>query len=492
MGVIFRQTLKSSIYSYSGVIIGFISVGFLMPKFLSTEEIGVIRQIQYYSMLLASFASIGLPQSIVRLFPHFVNKTNKNHGFITLISIITTFSAVIFTLFFLWFSKDLLKNDILKSPLFSQYYKLIIPFTLATLIFMIIDSYSNVQKESTIGIFLKDFLLRLTIFILLTIYAFTHILNYHNFISWYIILQFTPIIGALLFLRKKGLLYTSLKFSFPSPNIRKEFIQTSSYNWINILSSVAVVTIDSIMLSKYTNSSTVGIYTTITFFAGLILIPNKSMGKISNVIIANYFKNNEFKNIESIYKKSALNPLIAGAFLLGNLILTIPIIFEFILTPEYYIGSISLVVLAFSNFLKMGTGLKYNVILNSPYYKWNTFLFIGFMALLIFTNMIFIPLYGISGAEWASFISTLLFHLAGIVLIYKKYLIHPFNMQWLKVLLLFSIIFIICYFIPPFGQIWIDTCIKVSVFSLGFSFFTFKLKLSTDINHQLDQFISKF
>lgn len=492
MGVIFRQTLKSSIYSYAGVVIGFLTVGLLMPKFLTPDEIGVIRQIQYYAMLFASFASLGLPQSITRLFPHFIEKTNKNYGFTAMLTLVTLASSLIFTIVFWFFGAYFLKQDLIQSSLFKSYYLLIIPFTIATLIFTIIDSYASAQQESTIGVFLKDFLLRVAIFAVIAIYAFTSLFTYTQLISWYTWIQFLPILGLLLFLIKKDLLLPSTKISFPSAHIKKEFIKTSGYNWINVLSSVAVVTIDSIMLSKYTNSATVGIYTTVTFFAGLLLIPNKSLSKISSVIIAGYFKNNDIQEIDQIYKKSALNPLIAGAFLMGNLLFCVPLIFDVILTPEYIPGTIALIILALSNLLKMGTGLKYNIVFNSPFYKWSTLLFIGFMALLVITNLIFIPIYGISGAAWASLISTLLFHLAGIILVYLKYHIHPFNAEWFKTLALFIVLFAGVYLIPNFSNTWVDSIIKVSLFSVTFAFFTFKLRLSADINQQLNNLISKW
>ena len=41
MGIIARQTIKGSVYSYLGAAIGFINVGLIMPQIFSTEQIGL-------------------------------------------------------------------------------------------------------------------------------------------------------------------------------------------------------------------------------------------------------------------------------------------------------------------------------------------------------------------------------------------------------------------------------------------------------------------
>ena len=45
MGKILKQSFWSTIVIYFGVLLGFINSIILFPKFLSTEQIGLIRQI---------------------------------------------------------------------------------------------------------------------------------------------------------------------------------------------------------------------------------------------------------------------------------------------------------------------------------------------------------------------------------------------------------------------------------------------------------------
>ena len=146
MGIIGRQTIKSSIYSYSGVLVGFVTVGILMPHYLTKTEIGVIRQIQYYGLLFSSILGLGLPQSIIRLFPHFLDKEKANHGIFLLVSLITAISGILFTIIFLQFGQDIVYKDILKSPLIGQFYHMILPFTWAYLFLILFESYATANK----------------------------------------------------------------------------------------------------------------------------------------------------------------------------------------------------------------------------------------------------------------------------------------------------------------------------------------------------------
>ena len=64
MGVFLKQSFWTSVIIYLGVIIGFINSLILFPKYLSTEEIGLLRQI-------ISAATLLLPLSLQVLLDYF-------------------------------------------------------------------------------------------------------------------------------------------------------------------------------------------------------------------------------------------------------------------------------------------------------------------------------------------------------------------------------------------------------------------------------------
>ena len=101
MGIIEKQTIKGSIYSYLGVGIGFLTVGIIWPKVLLPEEIGLINLLIALSALLAHFGSLGINSVANRLFPYFRNEEKGHNGFLFLSFIFGIVGFILVMVFFL-------------------------------------------------------------------------------------------------------------------------------------------------------------------------------------------------------------------------------------------------------------------------------------------------------------------------------------------------------------------------------------------------------
>ena len=64
MGKLLKQSFWSTIIIYIGVILGFINSIILFPKFLSTEQIGLVRQILSASIMLVPLTTLEQVQHI--------------------------------------------------------------------------------------------------------------------------------------------------------------------------------------------------------------------------------------------------------------------------------------------------------------------------------------------------------------------------------------------------------------------------------------------
>ncbi len=172
MGIIGKQTLKGSIFSYLGVVLGFITVGLLWPKFLEPEQIGLINFLIAISVLLAHVGSLGINSVIIRIFPSFRNDDTKHNGFLFLALLYIGLGSVLVLLYYMLFRDRIIANNLEKSTLVVQYAYFIVPFTLVTLLFNLFDSLHKVLYNGVIGIFLKDFIFRILNLILILIYGF--------------------------------------------------------------------------------------------------------------------------------------------------------------------------------------------------------------------------------------------------------------------------------------------------------------------------------
>ena len=80
MGKILKQSFWSTIVIYFGVLLGFINSIILFPKFLSTEQIGLIRQIISMSSILIPITTFGVSGAYVKFYSQF-KKSQKTSLF---------------------------------------------------------------------------------------------------------------------------------------------------------------------------------------------------------------------------------------------------------------------------------------------------------------------------------------------------------------------------------------------------------------------------
>ena len=102
MGVIIRQSLKNSIVTYFGVIIGTVNVLYLYNSFLSTDQMGLYSAITSFPMVFASFTQLGIPLIAVRFFNRFNNDRKQHNGFFVFLMVAPLLGCFIFSVLYLF------------------------------------------------------------------------------------------------------------------------------------------------------------------------------------------------------------------------------------------------------------------------------------------------------------------------------------------------------------------------------------------------------
>jgi len=106
VGIIIRQSIISSFYTYIGTIIGAFSILFAFPLFLSPEELGAFRLIIELGALLSGFGLLGIGQTIIRFYPFF-REDNKSNGFLYLVLLLTVLGSVLVSILYFFFEEKL-------------------------------------------------------------------------------------------------------------------------------------------------------------------------------------------------------------------------------------------------------------------------------------------------------------------------------------------------------------------------------------------------
>ncbi|PID94697.1 MAG: hypothetical protein CSA95_02430 [Bacteroidetes bacterium] len=486
MGTIRKQSVLGTIVVYMGVVVGFVNTGLLLPAFFSTAEIGLMNVLVAYATIFAQFASLGFNSATTRLFPYFRDKEHKHNGFPGLGMSVMTVGFLVCLLVFFLLHNLFLKNGADRSPLFESHINLIIPLYASILLFLFFDNYLKVLYRSTIGLFLREVVQRLFILVSIVLFVFKRV-DFELFLYLYIAAYAVPVVFAVWALIRSGDLSLRLKLDFISPELRKELISVSLFGIIAGFMGVITISLDRLMIQRFMGLSATGIYATTFFFGTVVALPARSLVKISTAYLAESWKNRDIATIRSIYVRSSITQLIFGLLVYGGLLINLDNIFE-ILGGEYLPGRYVIVFIGLAFLSDMAIGVAAQVLLTSSFYRYQTYLLLLFLVLVIVTNLLFIPRWGITGAALASFLSKFIHNILKIWVVYGKIRLQPFTKYSLFALLCFVPATVVGMVIPVSSSLILNIGFRSTAFVVIFMGTVYLLKLSPDLNERADRY----
>jgi len=114
---------------------------------------------------------------------------------------------------------------------------------------------------------------------------------------------------------------------------------------------------------------------------------------------------------------------------------------------------------------------------------------VAFTILIIFTNYLLIPQYGIIGAGIASLISITIHNSLKLIFVLVKFKMQPFTRKTILMIVIGIVVFFIQKLIP--SLIWtIDLPVRSVLITLVFTFVVYLFKISEDFNRQVDKLLN--
>ena len=327
MGIIINQSVKGTIYTYIGVVLGFVTTGVLLPRIFSTDQVGLQKILVNYAMLVATFGTLGFNGVTIRLFPYFKDPKKNHHGFLAL-ALITGLIGFLLTLgLFLIFKNWFIELSIHKSPLLVEYLNYLIVLIFFQIFFIMFDGYYTALLNSIHGTFLREVFQRILIIICIGFYYF-NLIDFHQFIVLYIVSMAVPTIYLMFSLIKAKQFSLKTDFAFLKKPLLYSIGLMAFFSVLNGFSVGIIQTVDIIMVSGMIGESATGIYAVCFFFAIIVSLPSRSILKIANIVSANAWKNNNMKEIRDIYEKSCITLFIIGLIMFLGLIVNMDNIFK--------------------------------------------------------------------------------------------------------------------------------------------------------------------
>jgi len=487
MGVVIKQSIRSSIIAYIGVAIGYVNVLWLYPNFLSSEQIGLFRLIQSSAYLLATFGQIGLAQSLIKFSP----ELKKNKGFLSAILLGGSLGFILLSLLALLFRASIVDYFSKESVMFVDYFQVTLLISFLLINFQLLEAYSRSLLKIVMPTLLKDVGLRVLSTIVLLLYGF-EIIDF-TLLIYSLLGVYGLVLIALAFqLKVSHQASLHFNFNFLKNGTWKKILNFGCYSLIGAGGTQIILQIDSIMVSGALGLKATGVYT-IAFFIGVVIeMPKRAITQISASLLSQSFNSGDMAAVKKLYQQTSINQMIIGTLLLIGIWANLESIYYFVPNNEDYINGFSVVLfIALGKLSDMVFGTNGEIIIMSKHYKFNV-VFVSILAVLtVVLNLFLIPIYGIEGAAIASFIAMLSFNLIKFYFVWFKFKIQPFTMASLKFVLIALVVLGANYFLPKFESVYIDLLVRSALITTLLMGLTYGWKISTEINDLVDKSLRK-
>ncbi|PWD99565.1 lipopolysaccharide biosynthesis protein [Marinilabilia rubra] len=486
MGIIARQTIKSSVFAYLGVVLGGINVAVLYPRIFTEEEIGLINILLALSAIFAQFSSLGINGVTNYFFHYFKDKSQKHNGFFNILSLVVLAGFSGFLVFYGFFSDEILQSKVEDSVLLNKYGVYIIPLTFFTLTFIVFDIYAAVLEKSVIGTFLKDFVFRILNLILIVAFYFD-LLNFSQFLFWYTIGLALPPVVIILELWRKGHLFIKRPDKQLTARHRSKMFSVGGFYILSGFGNMLITYIDRYMINFFLGLGLTGIYSVTNYVGTLVQIPRRAMGKIATPHLANLWSNNDTAQLQRIYDRSVVSQLALGVYIFIGIWVNIDGVFK-IIPQNFEEGVWVIFFIGLSNVFHCFLGLGGLIISTSKYYRYTTYFTFVLGILVVLTNIAFIPIWGIGGAAMASALSKLAFVILNLAFLYFRLGIKSLSLQHFTIIVAGVASYIPVSFLNPEWH-WILVLIAKSLtISLLYVFWLKIFKVVPDLNRFLKSF----
>ncbi len=482
MGLVFRQSVITTIISYLGVAIGYVNLLYLYPKFLEPGQIGLLRTIQDAAILFTPFAQFGLAQSILRYYPKLVTTKESSGSFIRLMLILALAGFTIFFLIFKIFESSILSYFEANATEIIGYSSLVLWLTLILLVMAILEAYSRSLLKTVVPNLLREIVARLLLSVLVLLY-FMGYLDFNQFVVSTALGYLLCLVILFTYLWSQGELQLSQGLDQIDKAEIPGLIKYSLLSFAGMAGLIIIGKVDSIMVSGLLGLAANAVYTTAFYMATVIEIPKRALMQISMPLISRAFEKNDLDDIRKIYQKTSINQLIVGGLILIGIWANLHNIFALMPKGEIYeAGKYVVLIIGLGKLLDMMFGPSSEIIVLSKYYSFNIILIILLATSIVIANNLLIPRYGIDGAAIGSAVALVSFNLLKYIFIYVKLNMQPLGWGTLKVFVI-GLVAVGCnLLIPKIDMVLLDIIIRSVVITIVYATLIIMSKASPDGN----------
>lgn len=481
MSSIRKKGIITTIIIYFGFLLGALNIFFYF-KFFRADYVGLTRVLLDIAVLLSSFAMVGTNSVVTKFYPYYrgFHKENKSE-LLTIAFFFSGLACLLLLAISPLIEPLIVRKFIVKAPLLVNYFYLVYPLTFALVFFQVLEAQTWNINKAVLSNFLKEVLFRLfnTVLILLFIAKLISFHTYAVLFSW----QYAGIFIVLLVY----LIYTKqLRMSFKISSLTKRLwnrmlpyaLFILAGNVITILSS----TIDGIIISSFDGLDYAAVFMIAQYIASIIVVPYRTAASMSSPIIAQAWKDKDMAKLDSVYRKTALNLLIAASFIFTIIWINYDDVFRLIKPdPIYYLGKPVVLALGMYQIIELGTGMNSSIIINSRRWKFELYSNMVLLACTLPITYFLIKYFGMIGAAYATLLSRTIFNGLRYGFLWKVYNLQPFTWKTLIAVLIPIVTYALVHYTINLSNPFLNMIVRSTVFVGLYAFLLLQLKVSEDV-----------
>ena len=474
MGIILKQSFSNLVSTYVGFGIGAINVLLLYPNFMQPEYYGLVSYLLTAGNLLWPFMALGVHNTLIKFFSAFTQKKDQDR-LLSIVLITPLIFGSVFGGIGIYFYNYILNYFEGENNLVQPYAWLIFIIAISTAYFEVFFSWNKIFLKSMFGNIMKEVFHRVGIFILL-------MLLYFNSISIHFFIYASALVYVL---RALVMMFSAFKtympkFQFRFPVQKREIINYSFLIFIAGTVGVALFDLDKFMIEHFLPIENVAVYGIAIYIAAVISVPLKAMQQITNPITAEFVNQNKKEELTNLYKRTSLTLLIVSGLIFVLIISNINQLYALI--PETYHAGVQIVFLiSLVKLFDSSLGNNVSILFNSNYYHFVLYSGVALAVLAFVLNLWLIPIYGIYGAAYATFIAFFLYNLIKLIFVYLKFNIQPFTKKSIWIISLICVFLLLFYFWDFSYLPLVNIILKSIIIVIAYVSLTFVFRLSEDI-----------
>jgi O-antigen/teichoic acid export membrane protein len=485
MGIVFRQSVKSTIAISIGALLGALTM-YLSTHFIPKQEYGFRGNLTNQAVVAGQILLLGLHNMLAVYIHRYPDGDKRKTALISISLILPAIIILLASIFYMIFREHIVgmfqPQDI---PYIKRYFMWLPVYVLLFAYQVLLETFLISQLKIAKAIFIREVVLRLINIGLIVLFGFGYI-SFDHLIYGTVLAYLIPIVSLAIIANGTGLFNFSLHWNVFAQKEKRDIVHFTWYHSLLSISINLLGMLDALMLASLSTQglSSVAVYIVAIFIISFLQIPYKAMVNSTFPILAQAFSNNDTVKVNDIFRRSSMNIFIAsgGMFLiiacnLDNAIAILP--------KGYEAVAPVVLILSLGRMVDMATGITDQVFSLSKYYKYNFYISLLLILFLIGFNWWLIPVYDVVGAAWASTGALILYNVTKLLIVYSKMRLQPFSMKSIYVVTSILATLIVGYCLPEIDNPFADATYRSVIIVIAYTLLLIAFKPSEDLNSYL-------